>query len=287
MLTAMNQRKLRFIGLYTGGAGTYSFHIPKWAEMVWLVGIGGAGGGGGGFSGVDAATNRGGGAGGSTANSFVICGLARMFPSSMNVTPGAGGNGGPPAGNGSAGATCRVFFRPIGTSNTTDLVAAAGGPAGNAGTSTLAGTTGGAPAAIAEFSLFSQTLCHRFMTGAAGSAGGLGSAGSNTGHNNSNPHFAPGSGGGGQGAAADFSGGVESAGNSGLFFPNGVNVPGGFYFPMWNFYHPGMGGASVRAGTGVSGGEGALGCGGGGGGSGNPGGSGGKGGDGALWVWVS
>jgi hypothetical protein len=270
----------------TGALGFQPYSVPSWAQMLFIIAIGGAGGGGGGGS-VALGTQTNGGSPGGPGGTGVLYIPTAVIPSLLYVSVGRGGAGGAAASNGVAGQTSFVSMQPTNSVVFMLLEASAGQgglAAGTAATQTLASS----PRPIGVVGTFGQSQP------SGNPLGGTGAVGPNVNPQNSGSAAgSAGCGGGGQNTTTDFNGGgynsgvLPTGGGGGGVAPGGAGRDGtGFFVPMLRplAFYGGAGGASNRSGTGGAGGRGEIASGGGGGGGGTTGGAGGNGGDGLVII---
>ena len=252
-------------------AGTYNFTKPSYAKLFYIICVAGGSGGGSGRRGA-VGTQCGGGGGGAGGSIFFGLLPAYMFPTTFNVTVGAGGLGG-------AGVTTDSTNGNAGTLGGNSLVDTIGAK-NNTGTGGGGTTTGGSGGGSSTWGIIS---------GMAGGAGGSGAAGSSS-------SGSGGCGGGGGGGGISTTEGVFGGG-LGITWRafHGSNVPGASagqnggdgYSKFFAGGGGGGGGSSVTANGGNGGNGGWPGGGGGGGGASRDGftsGAGGNGADGAVLI---
>lgn len=274
---------------------------PRNISMMMMLAQGGGGGGGGGASG--ASGNRGGGGGGGGGSFSKLLIPALVLPDRLYIYTGTGGTGGAAGNAGTSGKWCQVGTTPDAVSNSTLILHANGGNAGQPGTTS--GSASGANAVGADN--VSTQACgvfgiSQFLSGVSGNSGGpaTGGVGSDISLSfSSNAPVGGGAGGGGCNASDFAGGGMTSSIFPVTYFPyfKGLQIPGGaagggrggdglLWRNQFFWSLPGSGGGSAFNGTGGQGGMGGPGSGGGGGGGGITGGRGGDGGPAmVMFIW--
>lgn len=258
------------------GANWQPYYIRPGVRFLHILGIGAGGGGGNGFTRV--AGNPGGGGGGGGAGAQ-FRGLLPVFllPKILWLNVGVGGA---PATGG--GATI-VGLRPA-SSNSTNVLSAAGGSAGGNGTAGAAGSagTGGGTPTNGHFVAFGSFATSQNIAGVAGGVqtGAVGA--------NQTPSNITSGGAGGAGCTTtDFAGGnIVATGFIPQITGGGTGVRGGAGITLPEPFTScgGAGGGSNNSGVAGNGGDAGTGSGGGGGGAGATGGTGGRGGDGIVFI---
>lgn len=272
---------------------------PRGKTMCSILCIGGAGGGGGGFTGVAATARGGGGGGGGSGVTKILIPLI-LLPDILYIQVGAGGagvgSGGGTAGSGLLSFVC--VYPDTGVLNVLASSGAAGATGGGTGTAAAVGAAGAGSTimttALMPLGVALGVMQSTFIVGPAGQLGGAvaGAIGAATTLLTTGICTMGAPGGAGT-TAADFAGGVITAG-AGLTTISDSRPVGAaagsnagssgplLWKPFWSYC--GLGGSSSNAGVGGSGGYGAPGSGGGGGGGGTTGGRGGDGGPGIVII---
>lgn len=283
-----DERVRRYIGGINGGNNWEAWDKPSWASMIMILTAGSGSGGGNGASGAAGTVRCGGGGGSSGAISRLVI-PAFLLPDVLYVFPGQS----VPAN--SAGAASFVSYGRPSTVAGEGISFAAGGGAGNNGTTTpgAISTTAATPAVATQ--VLSAFGVWTPIAGVGGQAGGAatGAAGVAVSHMSSHP-IGGGAGGGSTPASnANFDGGAitgagtwpQRAGGVGGTGLPGMDGPS--FLTSGNGWAAGGGaggGTNGAAGVGGAGGVGGLGSGGGGGGGGVTGGAGGRSGPGFVFI---
>ena len=273
----------------------HTWQKPRGKTMAFMLCVGGGGGGGGGFAGA-AASARGGGGGGAGSGVGRLTIPVMFLPDILYIQVGAGGLGNPGTTSGAAGSGILSWISvyPSVTVNNILLNSSAAAPTGGGtGTATAAGavSVGGTIPVITAAPLAGLG---QYM-GVAGQAGTIGGTITGPGGNLTLPttslHCLGGTGGGGITGTAQAGGAVTAVAATLVSEVRpaqaaaGIAGSGGYPVPGMRFVFGGMGGGSVDATPGMSGGNGIYGSGGGGGGGGTtPGGRGGDGGEGYVVI---